>query len=57
MEKQRVFDEISKLNLADIKDNSLKNILKLMLNLIEDQHQEIFELKKVISPFEMKITD
>lgn len=47
MEKQSVFDEISKLNLADVKDDSLKNILKSMLNLIEDLQQENLELKKI----------
>ena len=46
MKKQAIFDEISTLDLAGLQDDSLKNTFELMLNLIENLHQEIIELKE-----------
>ena len=46
MENQKIFDEISTLDLASIQDDSLKNTFELMFNLIENMQQEVLELKK-----------
>jgi len=39
MGNQEIFDEISKLNLANIKDGSIKNTFELFSNLVENLHQ------------------
>lgn len=47
MKNQEIFDEISKLNLANIQDESTKRAFGLFTNLIESLHQENIELKKI----------
>jgi hypothetical protein len=48
MRNQEIFDEISKLNLANIKDGSIKNTFGLFPNIVENLHQETIELKEII---------
>lgn len=47
MENQKIFDELSKLDLANVKDESIKNAFELFYNVVENLHQEIIELKKI----------
>ena len=47
MRNQEIFDEISKLNLANTQDESTKRAFELFSNLIENLHQEILELKEI----------
>jgi len=48
MEKQEIFDKISTIDTGSIQDESIRNIVTLLLNSIEILQQENLELKKII---------
>jgi len=47
MKNQEIFDEISKIDTCSIKDESIKKVFTLMLNLIENLQQENNSLKEI----------